>query len=149
MIIFAEDVPFRPFRHLITSKSETPLNLGVKEGGLLFDKDSDHPAVNVTVNLSGLDIQAILNKINEIHRDTQQILHKELQLSAQLDALTAQVAANGTVIGSAIVLLQGLKAALDAAGTDPVALQALSDSLASTDTQLAAAVAANTPAASA
>lgn len=110
----------------------------------MFEKDDDKPIVNVTVNLNGLDIQHILNQINKIHLDTQSILHKELHLSAQLDALTAQVAANGTVIGSAITLLQGLKAALDAAGTDPVALKALSDSLASTDQQLADAVAANT-----
>jgi len=66
---------------------------------------------------------------------------------AALDDLTAQVAANTTVIDSAIVLLEGLKAALDAAGTDPVKLKALSDSLAAEDSKLAAAVAANTPAA--
>lgn len=65
-------------------------------------------------------------------------------MSTQLDALTAQVTANGTVIGSAITLIQGLKAQLDAAGTDPAKLQALSDSLAKTDSDLAAAVAANT-----
>lgn len=66
---------------------------------------------------------------------------------ADLTALQAEVANNTTVETSAVTLLQGLKAALDAAGTDPVALKALSDTLGANDTALAAAVAANTPAA--
>ena len=68
-------------------------------------------------------------------------------MSKELDTLTAQVAANDTVIESAIVLIQGLAAAIKAAGTDPAALQALVDSLAAEDAKLAAAVAENTPAA--
>lgn len=68
-------------------------------------------------------------------------------MSAQLDALTAEVSQTTTVIDSAIALIQGLKAALDAAGTDPAKLQALSDSLDAKQKQLAQAVADNTPAA--
>jgi len=70
-------------------------------------------------------------------------------MSAQLDSLTAEVAENATVVGSAITLLNGLKAQLDAAlaSSDPVeAIQALADSLDTTTNNLAAAVAANTPA---
>lgn len=66
---------------------------------------------------------------------------------AAIDDLTAQVAANTTVIGSALTLIQGLAAALAAAGTDPVKLAALQASLKQSDDDLAAAVAANTPAA--
>ena len=66
---------------------------------------------------------------------------------AVLDDLTAQVEANTTVIESAITLLAGLKAALDAAGTDPVKLKALSDALAAEDQKLSDAIVANTPAA--
>ena len=44
---------------------------------------------------------------------------------SDLDALKASVAAEDTAIGSAITLLQGLSAALAAAGTDPAALAAL------------------------
>lgn len=40
---------------------------------------------------------------------------------ALLDTLTAEVANNTTVEKSAVALIQGLKAQLDAAGTDPVA----------------------------
>ncbi len=64
---------------------------------------------------------------------------------AALDALTAQVAANTSVIESALTLIQGLADALKAAGTDPVALAALQSALEAEDTKLAAAVAANTP----
>ena len=64
-------------------------------------------------------------------------------MSKQLDDLTAEVTNATTVQQSAIVLIQGFAAKLAAAGTDPVALQALHDSLLASDTALAAAVAAN------
>lgn len=77
-------------------------------------------------------------------RDIQQ---KVNTMATDLSALTAKVEENAAVDQSAIVLLQGLKAALDAAGTDPAALAALSASLGGSSAALAAAVAANTPAA--
>lgn len=64
---------------------------------------------------------------------------------ADLTDLQAQVASNTTVIQSAIVLINGIAARIDAAGVDPVALKALSDSLKASDDALSAAVAANTP----
>lgn len=67
-------------------------------------------------------------------------------MATDLTELTSQVSKNGEVIASAIVLIKGIKAKLDAAGTDPVALKALSDSLGTQDNELAAAVAENTPA---
>ena len=76
-----------------------------------------------------------------------ELLTKEIKrMSTQLDTLTAQVTANTTVIGSALTLIQGLRDQLAAAGTDPVKLQALADSLKASDDSLAAAVAQNTPA---
>jgi len=74
------------------------------------------------------------------------ITYKNSIMSAQLDQLTADVTANTSAVQSAIVLIQGLKAQLDAAGTDPVALKALSDSLEASTQSLANAVAQNTPA---
>ena len=66
-----------------------------------------------------------------------------------LAALQTEVANNTTVEGSALALINGFKAQLAAAGTDPVALAALTSTLTANDTALAAAVAANTaPAAS-
>lgn len=67
-------------------------------------------------------------------------------MANELEVLTAEVAENKTVIGSAVVLLQGLKEKLDAAIGNPAALAALSAELSTTTDALAAAVAANTPA---
>lgn len=67
---------------------------------------------------------------------------------AALDDLTAAVAAEDTVVDSAITLLQGLKAALDAAiaSNNPAALTALSNSIGAKTKALSDAVVANTPA---
>jgi hypothetical protein len=79
------------------------------------------------------------------------ILRKEVETTvmADLTQLQNDVAAETTVEQSAIALLGGLKAALDAAGTDPTKLAALSSTIESNTAALAAAVAANTPAAAA
>lgn len=68
------------------------------------------------------------------------------KLMALLDALQLEVERNTTVEQSAVVLLKGLKEKLDAAGTDPVKLKALSTQLGQNTDDLAAGVAANTPA---
>ncbi len=82
-------------------------------------------------------------------------------MSAQLDALQAantaliaEVARNTAVDESAIVLLNGLSAQLIAAKDDPVAIQAIADSMGSKTNELgvssnalAASIIANTPAA--
>ncbi len=75
---------------------------------------------------------------------------KEDIMSGELQTLQTQVAANTSVEQSAITLLQGLKAALDSAiaSGNPAALTDLSHQLATSQTALAAAVVANTPAAS-
>lgn len=64
-----------------------------------------------------------------------------------LDTLRTEVEENTTVINSAVTLINGLKAKLDAAiaSGDPAQLEALSASLDSSSNALAAAVAANTP----
>ena len=74
-------------------------------------------------------------------------LKNESIIMTDLTQLTQAVNDSVTVEESAITLLNGLKAQLDAAGTDPVALKALSDSLAAEKDKLAAAITANTPAA--
>lgn len=66
---------------------------------------------------------------------------------ATLDQLTADVAADTNAVNSAITLLTNLAQALKDAGTDPVALKALTDTLEANTAALSAAVVANTPAA--
>lgn len=70
------------------------------------------------------------------------------KMAGELDALTAEVARNTDVDKSAVVLLKGLKAKLDEAiaNNNMPAVQALSDSLGASTSELAAAVTENTPA---
>lgn len=67
--------------------------------------------------------------------------------STELDSLTAQVTANNAVVESAIVLINGIADRILAAGVDRTKLTELANSLKSEDDTLAAAIAANTPAA--
>jgi hypothetical protein len=101
--------------------------------------------LKIDVYLHSSDESKILTKLNEIHRS---IIHLGDNMAGELDALKTQVQANSDVIDSAVLLIQGIKAALDAAiaSNDPAALTALSASLGAKDAELAAAVAANTPA---
>ena len=65
-------------------------------------------------------------------------------MANELLNLEAEVTETNEVMASAIVLIEGLAAKLDEAGTDPVKLAALKDSLDANSTALASAVAANT-----
>lgn len=69
-------------------------------------------------------------------------LHK---MSVEFDNLTAQVKANSDLLDSATSLINGIAARIEAAGVDPVKLQALTTELKAKDDVLAAAVVANTP----
>lgn len=66
-------------------------------------------------------------------------------MAKELDELTTEVSETKTVIDSAIVLIKGIKAKLDEAGTDATKLKALSDDLGSKTDELASAVSENTP----
>lgn len=69
-----------------------------------------------------------------------------MTMSALTDLQDA-VTKEDTVIDGAVTLLTGLKAKLDAAGTDPAALKALSADIGAKTQALADALVANTPAA--
>lgn len=84
-------------------------------------------------------------KLDAILLTLRALTQREVLMSQQLDDLTAQVRANSTVLQSAITLINGIADRIKAAGTDPVALQALTDELAAKDADLSAAVVANTP----
>lgn len=73
------------------------------------------------------------------------ILSKETKTVAQLDDLISQVQTNTDAEASAVVLLNKLHELLVAAGTDPVKLGEIKNSLATSANALAAAVVANTP----
>lgn len=85
--------------------------------------------------------------IHHYYPEYNDIINRLELIMTVLDDLKAQVAANTTVSQSALTLINGIAARIAAAGVDPAALQALTDSLKTDDAALAAAVAANTPAA--
>jgi uncharacterized protein (UPF0264 family) len=75
------------------------------------------------------------------------ILEGMKKMSAELDRLTAAVAAEKTADASILALVKGLSDQLRAAATDPAKITALADSLDADQAEIAAAVAANaTPA---
>jgi hypothetical protein len=73
-------------------------------------------------------------------------LNQETIMSALTD-LQAAVAAEDTVIASAVTLLNGIPALIAAAGTDPAALAALQQDIITQTSSLAQAVVTGTPAA--
>lgn len=88
---------------------------------------------------------ATLAKLDQVLAALKTLPAQEAKLmSKALDDLTASVARNTTVTGSALALIQGFAAQLAAAGTDPAKLAALQKSLDDSDQALADAVAANT-----
>jgi hypothetical protein len=107
----------------------------------LFFTGDDYPA-ELRRDIASLKLQndAVLAALTTL-------LNQGKTNMADLTSLTAQVAKNTTVVGSAVTLIQGFAAQLAAAGTDPVKLAALQQSLSDSDDALANAVAANTPAA--
>ncbi len=104
-----------------------------------------HHFVPDTQVQSALD--ALSKKLDLVITNGQQIQHMETKIMAAIDDLQAAVAAEDTVIDSAVALIQGIPALIAAAGVDPAKLAALQTDIASHATTLAAAVSANTPAA--
>ncbi len=104
-----------------------------------------HINLNVTVHLDG-PLETMGKNILESLLSIHQKLNK---MANELDDLKAAVAKDTAVDQSAITLLNGLKAKLDAAiaSGDPAQLTALSAQLGSNAQGLADAVTANTPAA--
>ena len=101
-----------------------------------------------------MDLHIYHHFVNDLHQDAQltqiitnmgKLIQQVTNMASELDTLTAQVAANTTVIQSAITLINGIADRITAAGVDPVKLAALATSLKTDDDALAAAVLANTP----
>jgi hypothetical protein len=114
----------------------------------------EFPKIDVTINVYAYpsmqedvaslrdDIQSVLSKISTLSR-------KGSVMNAAVEKLVQEVSESRTVVDSAVVLIGGLKAALDEAiaNNDMSALEALAADLDSQQAALAQAVQANTPAA--
>ena len=94
-------------------------------------------------------LDRIENNIAKIMAKLQILNQGEIKMSAELDALTAQVAQNATVEASAITLIQGLAAQIAAAvaNNDHAALANLTTELQNSANALATAITVNTPSA--
>lgn len=113
----------------------------------MFTLRIEIPPIEININQGGApNHSAIIRMLTDISSSINQL--KETTMSALSD-LQAAVAAESTVIDSAIVAFSGLKAALDAAiaSGDPAALTALSTEIGVKTAALAAAIPAGTPAA--
>lgn len=87
----------------------------------------------------------IVDKLNKILVDLSTIIQKENIMSANLEALRTEVAANTAVAQSAVVLINGLADRIDAAAGDEAALATLTTELRAAQVSLATAVTENTP----
>ncbi len=105
--------------------------------------------ITITTSKNASTLAAFAGTLARIESKVDQLIKGEAKIMADLTKLESDVAAEVTASQSAITLLTGLKAALDAAGTDPTKLAALSSSLEANTAALAAAITANTPAAGA
>jgi hypothetical protein len=95
----------------------------------------------------GLGTEEVTNKLDAILKMLRESKKREVGMSAQFDALKAKVAANTTVVGSALVLIDGLAQQIRDLKDDPAALEALAAELEATNTATAAKILENTPAA--
>jgi chromosome segregation ATPase len=86
-------------------------------------------------------------RLGRVERLILALIERGMQMSAQLEALQAEVARNASVIDSAMLLIDALADQIEAAQDDPAALQELANSLRASSDKLAGAVAENTPAA--
>lgn len=111
------------------------------------DRDNDqevhvhiHFDKPININLHGGEqgsgnSNAIITLLNQMRQE----------MTAQFEALKAEVARNTTVDQSIVTLVQGLAAQIETMKDDPVALQKLVDDLRASNDTVNAAVVANTP----
>ena len=85
-------------------------------------------------------------KFNIIVKLLEEAWKKEEKFMATIEELEAQIRESVAVEQSAVLLIQGFAARLEAAGVDPEKLAQLKADLDASEQNLAAAVAANTPA---
>lgn len=90
--------------------------------------------------------QADSSLLEELLSRVKNLQKKDVIIMATLEELETQVEANTDAEQSAIVLIEGIVAELEAAKNDPVRLQAAIDNLRGSGDALAAAVVANTDA---
>jgi hypothetical protein len=100
----------------------------------------------VSLIVKALQKALVDQKLNTIIGLLEEAQGKENKIMATIAELEQQIRESVAVEQSAVLLIQGFKERLDAAGVDPVKLDQLKADLDASEQNLAAAVAANTPA---
>lgn len=108
--------------------------------------DRKEAILNIEVHLYVHD-NADDKKLDQILKLLQTVILKENQMAATLDQVLTDITDLNNVEDGVIALLTQIKAMLDAAGTDPVKIQAVADQIAAMKQKAADAIAANTPSA--
>lgn len=101
----------------------------------------------VSLVVKALQKTLVDQKLNQIIELLKEVQRKEAEIMATIEELEQQIRESIAVEQSAVLLIQGFKERLEAAGTDPEKLAQLKADLDASEQNLAAAVAANTPAA--
>lgn len=101
--------------------------------------------MTINVNIHDHGHNEVLSILRDILRDVREIKQKGGRIIMKLDELAVQVTENTNLETSAILLIQGIAAALAEAAADPAKVQALADQLKESAAALAAAITANTP----
>lgn len=106
--------------------------------------------VQITIQIDGKEIlEGLEGKLDKLMADEERrydsIIGRQIAMAGELDNVTREVQENGNVIDSAVTLLSDLAAQIESLKNDPVALQALADSLDANSKKLADAIVANTP----
>lgn len=97
-------------------------------------------------NQSGLNVSVQFHDAKTLASLSKLMKKIGVDMTKAMEDLTREVAESRTVVQSAVTLIRGFKAKLDAAMADQAKLQELSDSLDADANTLAAAVAENTDA---
>lgn len=100
----------------------------------------------VSLIVKALQKALVDQKLDKIIGLLEEVRGKEDKLMATIAELEQQIRESVAVEQSAVLLIQGFKERLEAAGVDPVKLDQLKADLDASEQNLAAAVAANTPA---
>ena len=87
----------------------------------------------------------VLKELRFVRSSLQTLATQGAMMAGELARLSTEVSEIGTVVDSAVSLINGLAQQIRDLATDPAALNALADSLDTKAGELAAAVVANTP----
>jgi chromosome segregation ATPase len=92
-------------------------------------------------------LEQITNSLTELHAAVNSVIKKEKQMTTEMLVLKEKVAQNTNLVDSAITLINGISTQLEAIKGDPAAITEFIAELEASNSELAAKIVENTPAA--